>query len=287
MAQKKTLIVSPQDKRTWIDAHFPPLSIVRQCELIGLARSTYYYTPNTMESEENLALMREIDKLYIEYPFYGTPRITDGLRARGHMVNHKRIERLMRVMGLAAAVPGPHTSRPHTGDLKYPYLLRGRQITKPDEVWCADITYIPVHHGFLYLVAIMDWFSRYVIAWELSNTLETLFCLQALETALSLATPEIFNTDQGSQFTSMEWTGRLQYAQIKISMDGRGRALDNVFVERLWRTLKYENIYLQDYPDGRTLRQGLDRYFLFYNCERKHSSLENKTPLYVYNQSRA
>jgi putative transposase len=287
LAQKKTLIVLPKVKRTWIDPHLPNLCVARQCDLIGLARSTYYYTPNTMESTENLLLMRKIDKLYTARPFYGAPRITDGLRDIGHVVNHKRVERLMRLMGLAAVVPGPHTSKPHPEHLTYPYLLRGKNITRPDEVWCADITYIPVHHGFLYLVAIMDWFSRYVLAWALSNMLETLFCLEALEAALALATPETFNTDQGPQFTDTTWTGRLEYAKIQISMDGRGRALDNVFVERLWRTLKYEDIYLHDYCDGWDLRQGLDKYFTYYNSERKHSSLENKTPLQVYNQRRA
>ncbi len=228
--------------------------------------------------------MRVIDKIFTERPFYGAPRITDRLRELGHIVNHKRVERLMRVMGIAAAVPGPHTSKPHPEHRIYPYLLRGKTITRPNEVWCADITYIPVRHGFLYLVAIMDWFSRYVLAWTLSNILETSFCLEALEAALLLAIPEIFNTDQGSQFTDTTWTGRLELAQISISMDGRGRALDNVFIERLWRTLKYEDIYLHDYCDGRDLHQGLDKYFTFYNAERKHSSLAKRTPLQVYSQ---
>jgi putative transposase len=286
LAQKKTLNVPPVQKRAWIEPHIPDLSIVRQCDLIGLARSTYYYSPNVMESPENLFVMRMIDKMYTDHPYYGSPRITDGLRDLGYLVNHKRVERLMRVMGIAAVLPGPHTSTPHPDHTIYPYLLHGMNITKPDQVWCADITYVPVVTGFLYLVAIMDWFSRYVLAWEISNTLETVFCLDALEAALTNANPGIFNTDQGAQFTSTDWTDRLKASQITISMNGRGRCLDNVFVERLWRTVKYENIYLHDYVDGWDLREGLGRYFHFYNTLRKHSSHENQTPFKVYRQAR-
>jgi putative transposase len=277
--------VSSSLKRTWIDPRIQNLSILRQCELLGLARSTYYYSPNVMESPENLFLMRKIDRLYTDHPYYGSPRITDGLRDLGFLVNHKRVERLMRVMGLSAVLPGPHTSKPHPDHVIYPYLLRGMRITRPDQVWCADITYIPVSIGFLYLVAIMDWFSRYVLAWEISNTLETVFCLDALETALMNANPGIFNTDQGAQFTSTDWTDRLKASQITISMDGRGRCLDNVFIERLWRTVKYEDIYLHEYVDGWDLREGLGRYFHFYNTRRKHSSLEKQTPFEVYRQA--
>lgn len=276
----------PSQKRVWIDPHIANLSIVRQCDLIGLARSTYYYNPNVMESSENLVVMRAIDKMYTDHPYYGSPRITDGLCDLGYLVNHKRVERLMRLMGIAAVLPGPHTSKPHPAHTIYPYLLRGMNITKPDQVWCADITYVPLAVGFLYLVAIMDWFSRYVLAWEISNTLETVFCLDALETALRSANPEIFNTDQGAQFTSTDWTDRLKASRIAISMDGRGRCIDNVFVERLWRTVKYEDIYLHEYVDGWELREGLGRYFHFYNTQRKHSSLDKRTPIEVYRQTR-
>lgn len=226
--------------------------------------------------------MREIDRIYTAKPFYGVPRITDTLHAKGMQYNHKRVARLMRIMGLAATVPGPHTSKAHPAHPVYPYLLRGRAITQPDQVWCADITYVPMNPGFLYLVEIMDWFSRYVLAWALSNTLDVGFCLDALREALTIANPEIFNTDQGSQFTSDTWLALLHSRQIRISMDGRGRALDNVFVERLWRTVKYEDIYLHDYANGREVHEGLTKYFQFYNTERQHSSLEKRPPLEVY-----
>ncbi len=226
--------------------------------------------------------MRKIDELYLKRPFYGSPRMTDWLADLGWLVNEKRVARLMRLMGLQAVVPGPHTSRPHPQHRVYPYLLRGLEIRAPDEVWCADITYVPVRRGFLYLVAVMDWFSRYVLAWELSNSLETIFCLSALERALARSTPGIFNTDQGAQFTAEAFTGRLLSAEIQISMDGRGRAIDNVFVERLWRTVKYEEVYLRDYADGVEVRKGLGRYFRFYNTERRHQSLDKRTPAEVY-----
>jgi len=200
----------------------------------------------------------------------------------GHMVNHKRVERLMRVMGLQAIVPGPHTSWPHPQHVVYPYLLRGLKISAPNDVWCADITYVPMRRGYLYLVAVMDWFSRYVLSWELSNSLEAAFCLEALECALKGARPGIFNTDQGSQFTSEEFTGRLQDAGIRISMDGRGRVTDNIFIERLWRSVKYEEIYARDYENGRAARLGLAPYFRFYNTERPHQSLGNRTPADIY-----
>jgi putative transposase len=226
--------------------------------------------------------MRLIDELYLKRPFYGVPRMTCWLRELGHIVNHKRVERLMRLMGLQAVVPGPHTSRPHPEHRIYPYLLRGVAIRAPNEVWCADITYVPMQRGYLYLVAVMDWFSRYVLAWELSNSLEAIFCCEALDRALAEATPGTFNTDQGSQFTSEEFTGRLHAAGVRISMDGRGRVMDNVFVERLWRTVKYEEIYLHDYADGTAARMGLTHYFRFYNKERPHQSLENRRPAEVY-----
>jgi putative transposase len=250
---------------------------VEQCVLAGLARSTYYYEP-VGESEENLALMRVIDELYLKRPFYGSPRMTDWLGELGWVVNEKRVVRLMRVMGLQATLPGPHTSRWHPQHRTYPYLLRDLRVERPNQVWCSDITYVPMRRGFVYLVVVMDWFSRYVPAWELSNTLEGVFCVEALR----MGQPEIFNTDQGAQFTSEEFTGKLQGAGIRISMDGRGRALDNVMVERLWRSVKYEEVYLSDYTDGREAWRELSRYFRFYNTERRHQALDRRTPAEVH-----
>jgi putative transposase len=269
-------------KRRWIDPGYEELSVARQCELIELARSSYYYTPMATEGEENLRLMRQIDELYLKRPFYGYPRMTGWLQDLGWAVNEKRVARLMRLMGLQAVLPGPPTSRRHPEHRVYPYLLRDLTIGAPDEVWCADITYVPMKRGFLYLVAIMDWFSRYVLAWELSNSLETAFCLEALERALKRGPPGIFNTDQGSQFTSEDFTGRLEQAEIRISMDGLGRVTDNIFIERLWRSVKYEDIYLRDYADGAETRRGLERYFQFYNTERRHQALGNRVPAEVH-----
>ena len=269
-------------RRGWIEGEASRLSIVRQCFLAGLSRSSYYYEPMGRESAENLRLMRKIDELYLERPFYGSPRMTGWLEELGYRVNHKRVARLMQVMGLQAVLPGPHTSVRHPDHRVYPYLLRDLQIHRPNEVWCSDITYVPLQGGFLYLVAIMDWYSRYVLSWELSSTMETWFCVSALERALEMGRPEIFNTDQGSQFTSEEFTGCLKGAGIRISMDGRGRALDNVFIERLWRSVKYEDLYLRDYPDGKAVREGLGRYFRFYNTERLHQGLEDRTPEEVH-----
>lgn len=262
------------------------MSVVRQCALAGLPRSSYYYESIGREKPENLRLMRRLDELYLKRPFYGYPRMTGWLREQGWEVNEKRVARLMRLMGLQAVVPGPHTSRPHPEHRIYPYLLRGLDILAPNEVWCADITYIPMRRGYLYLVVVMDWFSRYVLAWELSNSLEAAFCLSTLEEALAAGTPGIFNTDQGAQFTGEEFTGRLESAGVRVSMDGRGRAMDNLFIERLWRSLKYEEVYLCDYADGRAAYEGLDRYFRFYNTERPHQGLGNRTPATVY-QDRA
>jgi putative transposase len=258
------------------------LSVSRQCALLGVARSSAYYVPNTSESAENLAVMRVIDEIYLCHPYYGSPSMTDELWLRGFAVNHKRVERLMRVMGLQAVVPGPHTSRPHPEHVIYPYLLREMTVDAPDQAWCADITYVPMHKGFMYLVAVMDWFSRYVLAWDVSNTMDTGFCVAALQAALQAGCPGVFNTDQGRQFTSSAFTQPLLEAGIRISMDGRGRALDNAFIERLWRTVKYEDIYLRDYGDGHALRAGLHRYFRFYNHERRHSSLGKRTPAACY-----
>ena len=228
--------------------------------------------------------MRRIDEQYLKTPFYGSPRMTWWLNQQGYGVNRKRVARLMDVMGLQATLPGPHTSRPHPEHTIHPYLLRGMEIRGPNEVWSADITYVPMRRGFLYLVAVMDWFSRYVIAWNVSNSLETAFCVEALKCALKKGQPGIFNTDQGSQFTSEEFTGTLAQAGIRISMDGRGRALDNVFIERLWRSVKYEDIYLREYADGQALHAGLTRYFRFYNHERPHSALNYHTPASCHNR---
>jgi putative transposase len=257
------------------------VSIGQPCALVGLARSAYYYE-SVPECEENLALMRLIDALYLQRPFYGVTRMTDWLQTLGHGVNHKRVARLMRVMGLQAVLPGPHTSRPQPTHRRYPYLLHQLAVVRPNQVWCADITYVPMRRGFLYLVAVLDWYRRYVLAWALSNTLDALFCLEALEQALGSGQPEIFNTDQGAQFTSDECTTRLVGAGIRISMDGRGRALDNIFVERLWRSVTYEEIDLRDYADGAEAWNGLQRYCTFYNTERRHQSLGRRTPAEVY-----
>jgi putative transposase len=250
--------------------------------LLGLSRSSLYYETKGI-SQQNLLLMRLIDEQYTRRPFYGAPRITDWLRKLGHQVNHKRVQRLMRMMGLAAICPKRGLSKPAPGHRIYPYLLRGVKVVRVNQVWSTDITYVRLERGFVYLVAVMDWFSRYVLAWELSTTLDTSFCVSALEWALAGGVqPEIFNSDQGSQFTSEEFTRRLTDRSIQISMDGRGRALDNVFVERLWRTVKYEEIYLNDYPDVEAAVERLKQYFDFYNRERAHQSLGYKTPEEVY-----
>jgi putative transposase len=255
--------------------------VARQCELIGLARSSYYYQAQG-ESDLNLRLMRLIDEQYTRTPFYGSPKLTAWLNSQGFAVNHKRVERLMRLMGIAAIVPGPKTSVPSPGHRVYPYLLRGLSIDRPNQVWSIDITYLPLASGWMYLVAIIDWFSRYVLAWELSVTMDVSFCLSALDWALARACPEIFNSDQGSQFTSQCFTDRLQAAGIQISMDGRGRALDNVFIERLWRSVKYEEVYIRDYRSPADAFAGLSRYFPFYNTERPHQALGYRTPAEVH-----
>jgi putative transposase len=264
-----------------IEPEHPKLSLRRQCELVGLNRTTFYYAP-AEESVFNLQLMRLIDEQYTRTPFYGWPRMTAYLRREGYAVNHKRVQRLMYRMGLQAIYPRPRTSVADRGQRVYPYLLRGLEITHPHEVWSADITYVPMQHGFMYLVAVMDWYSRYVLAWHLSNTLDEHFCLEALEAALAEGRPTIFNTDQGAQFTALAFTSRLEAAGIRISMDGRGRALDNVFVERLWRTVKYEHVYLHEYTSVPDLERGLGDYFTFYNHDRLHQSLCYQTPAEVH-----
>ena len=260
----------------------PDISILRQCELLGLPRSSYYYQPRG-ESPLNLKLMRLLDEQYTRTPFYGSPKMTIWLKSQGHEVNHKRVERLMGLMGLKAIYPKPNTSKPHPENKIYPYLLRGVKIDHIDQVWSADITYIRMRAGFLYLTAVIDWFSRYVISWQLSNTLESSFCVEALEMALKTKQPEIFNTDQGTQFTSEDFTGILKGRGIAVSMDGRGRCLDNIFVERLWRSVKYEEVYLHDYQTPTEAYLGLKKYLEFYNTERYHQALGYKTPYEVYN----
>lgn len=257
------------------------LSIRQQCELLGLNRATYYYAPAT-ESALNLTLMRLIDEQYTKTPFYGWPRMTAHLKRQGYEVNHKRIQRQMQVMGLQAVYPKPHTTVVNPAHKVYPYLLRSVPILRPDQVWSADITYIPLQHGFMYLVAVIDWFSRYVLAWQLSNTLDSAFCVDVLRQALVQGKPEIFNTDQGVQFTAIAFTSVLENAGVRISMDGRGRALDNIFVERLWRSVKYEDIYLKHYASVPALDTGLTDYFRLYNFERPHQSLNYRLPAEVY-----
>lgn len=266
-----------------IDPHSSDLSIRRQCELLGVARSSYYSPiQGNEETPENLAYMRLIDEQYMRTPFFGSRQMTTWLNRQGHTVNRKRVQRLMRLMGIQATVPGPHTSKHHPQHPIYPYLLRDMILKHSNLVWSTDITYVPMPTGFMYLVAVIDWYSRYVLAWELSNTLDNLFCISALEASLADARPIIFNTDQGSQFTSPEFTQRLREQQILISMDGRGRALDNVFIERLWRSVKYEEIYLHDYQNPIELYKGLNEYFRFYNHERPHSALDGATPVEVH-----
>jgi putative transposase len=261
------------------------LSVRRQCELLGLNRSSLYHQP-AGETSEDLRLMRLIDEQYTARPFYGSRRMTVWLTERGEEVNRKRVQRLMRVMGLEAIYPKPRLSLAGKGHRIYPYLLRGVKFERSDQVWSTDITYVPMASGFMYLAAVIDWFSRYVIGWRLSNTLDGSFCLEMLEDALRAGKPEVFNTDQGVQFTAAAFTGRLESAGVAVSMDGRGRALDNVFVERLWRTVKYEDIYIRGYEAVPELHRGLGRYFAFYNDERPHQSLDYRTPAAVYRGSK-
>jgi putative transposase len=271
----------PEGKRALIEPAHPQISIARQCDLVGLPRSTYYYQGQG-ESEENLTLMRLLDQQYTDTPYYGVRRMTAWLRSQGYHGNHKRVARLLHTMGIEAIYPTPHLSQGHPTHRVYPYLLRDVPITRVHQVWSTDITYIRLHGGFIYLVAVMDWCSRYVLSWAVSITMDVGFCLEALEQALRVARPDIFNTDQGAQFTSNDFTGRLAAAGIQISMDGRGRALDNVFIERLWRTVKYEEVYLKDYETPREAMQGLGTFFVRYNEWRQHQALDYRTPASVY-----
>ncbi len=258
----------------------PEMSIARQCELLDLPRASFYYEPQG-ESAENLLYMRLIDEEYTRHPFYGTRRITEWLKGGGYPLNRKRVGRLMRIMGLAAVYPGPRLSQGGESK-KYPYLLRNMKIERPNQVWCTDITYIRLREGFVYLTAVMDWFSRYVLSWKLSTSLEVGFCLEALEEALQWGRPEIFNSDQGVQFTSREFTGRLEKESIRISIDGRGRVFDNIMIERLWRSVKYEEVYLKDYETVQECRENLAAYLEFYNQERRHQSLGYRMPNELY-----
>ncbi len=257
------------------------LSVVRQCELLGLNRSGLYYRP-VGENCLNLELMDQIDQQYTKTPFYGSRRMAQTLKRKGYDVNRKRVQRLMRLMGIEAIYPRANVSRAEQEHKIYPYLLGDLAIVRPNQVWATDITYIRMRHGFMYLVAILDWFSRYVLSWQLSNSLDRTFCLEALDVALANGTPEIFNSDQGCQFTSHEFTARLEAANVRISMDGRGRCFDNIFTERLWRTVKYEEVYIHDYQGALDAYEHLHRYWMFYNTERIHQSLDYKTPHEVH-----
>ena len=271
-------------KRGLIEPSLSEPSIRDQCALIALPRSSYYFHPAT-EHDENLAIMRLIDEEYTRHPFYGSRKFVAYLKEKGFSVNKKRVLRLMRVMGLSPLYPKPNLSKPDKKHKIYPYLLRGLSIMRPNQVWSTDITYIPMKDGFMYLTAIIDWYSRYVLTYELSNTLDSAFCIRALRLALEIGTPTIFNTDQGVQFTSLDFTSVLQSSNIKISMDGKGRAIDNVLIERLWRSVKYEMIYLKEFESVPQLYDELRAYFQFYNEERFHQALGNRRPKDVYYSS--
>ncbi len=278
--------MSRGERKAMIGRDRPGLSLSRQCRVLAISRSSFYYAPKG-ESPENLALMRRIDELFLKYPFYGSRQMVRQLLREGITVGRHRVRRLMRLMGLEAIYQAPRTSAPHPAHRIYPYLLRGMAIDRPDSVWCADITYIPVQRGFLYLVAIMDWATRHVLSWRLSNTMDASFCVEALNDALArYGKPDIFNTDQGSQFTSFDFTGVLKDAGIAISMDGRGRCMDNIFIERLWRSLKYEAVYLHELTDGFKAERVIGEWIDFYNTERPHSALGGRTPAEAYGAMR-
>jgi putative transposase len=264
-----------------IDRDHNQLSLVRQCNLLDVSRASVYYRPAPTRAED-LELMTLMDRQYLKTPFYGSRKMKAWLRGQGYLVNRKKVRRLMRLMGLEAIYRRPNTSRPAPGHKVYPYLLKGLEINRVDQVWAADITYIPMARGFLYLVAIMDWHSRYVLAWKLSNTMDTDFCVAALEEALGKGRPEIFNTDQGAQFTGEAFTGLLQEQGIQVSMDGKGRYQDNIFVERLWRSVKYEEVYLKAYQTVAEAQAGINAYLEFYNQQRPHQALGYRTPAEVY-----
>jgi putative transposase len=274
--------MSIEQRRALIEPGHGQLSIVRQCELVSISRSSFYYRP-VGETAETLGLMRLIDAQFLETPWYGSRQMARHLRRDRHEVSRKRVRRLMNRMGLAPIYQRPRTTVSHPEHRIYRYLLRDLVVSRPNQVWCADITYIPMRRGFLYLVAVMDWATRKVLTWRVSNTMDVAFCVEALQEALTrFGRPEIFNTDQGSQFTSAEFTDVLRGAQVRISMDGRGRWMDNVFVERLWRSLKYECVYLHAFDTGSELRAGLTRWIGYYNSRRPHSTLEGRTPDEAY-----
>jgi putative transposase len=274
--------MSLPDRRAMVERPGVDLSVRRQCALLNLARSGVYRSKPVIGAGD-LAVMRRIDELHLDLPFYGSRRMTFELNKEGRAVNRKRVRRLMRVMGIEALVPRPGTSKPAPGHKIYPYLLRGLAIAEPNHVWAADITYIPMARGFLYLVAIIDWASRAVLAWRLSNTIDSRFCVEALEEALEgYGKPKIFNTDQGAQFTSVAFTAKLEKAGVAISMDGRGRFMDNIFIERLWRSIKYEEVHLKAYADGREARAGIGSWMTFYNFRRPHQAMNNQTPMAVW-----
>ena len=265
-----------------VERNSSPIPQADQCRLLGVPRSTLYYRPQPIKASD-LAVMRLLDEQYTQTPFYGVERMTEWLRRSGVVIGHNRVRRLLRLMGLEAIYPKPRLSQPGGEEHRvYPYLLACKAIKGPDEVWSTDITYIRLHQGFVYLVAVMDWYSRYVLSWSLSTTLDADFCVSALEEALSVSKPAIFNTDQGAQFTSRAFTGILEKAGIQISMDGKGRAFDNIFVERLWRSVKYEEVYLKDYASVDEARASLTLYFIFYNHERLHQRLYYRTPSEIY-----
>jgi putative transposase len=272
---------SLEQRRIWISPKHPELSVRRQCQLLGLAPASYYYQAEP-ESAENLHYMRLLDQEYTDRPFYGVRKMTVGLQQQGYAVGPKRVRRLLRAMGLMAVYPKPRLSLNPLAHQRFPYLLKGVAIVRPNQVWSTDITYIPLRGGFVFLAAVIDWYSRYVLAWELSITLEADFCVAVLERALTHQRPEIFNTDQGVQFTSTQFQAPLLAAQVRVSMDGRGRAFDNIFVERLWRSVKYEEVYIKDYRNVAEAREGLQRYFPFYNEQRIHQALDYRTPHNVH-----
>ena len=279
--------MSRGERKALIAHNHPGLSLSRRCRLLSISRSSFYYALKG-ESPANLVLMRRIDELFLQYPFYGSRQMARQLRRDGVRVGRHRVRRLMRLMGLEAIYQAPRTSAPHPAHRIYPYLLKRLAIERPNQVWCADITYIPVQRGFLYLVAVMDWATRRVLAWRLSNTMDAAFCVEALKDALArYGRPEIFNTDQGSQFTSLDFTGVLKDVGVAISMDGRGRYMDNIFIERLWRSMKYEEIYLNAYDTVADARAGIGRWVRFYNDERPHQALGYATPTAVYQQLEA
>ena len=274
--------MSIERRRALIEPGYEQLSVVRQCELVSISRSSFYYQP-AGDTAENLALMRLIDAQFLETPWYGSRQMARHLRRDGHKVGRKRVRRLMALMGLSPIYQRPRMTVPHPKHRIYPYLLRGLVVERPNQVWCTDITYIPMRRGFLYLVAVMDWATRKVLSWRVSNTMDVAFCIEALQDALArFGCPEIFNTDQGSQFTSSEFTDVLRAAAVRISMDGRGRWMDNVFIERLWRSLKYECVYLHAFETGSELRAGLLRWIGYYNTRRPHSTLAGRTPDEAY-----